>query len=168
MEAICGSGLIFPHEGRLTQVQGIRGKAADGIRIHDLLHGNYGATRNRAPRMPSLAGVSRLGCGQARSEIRNDMRRYAAIWELRRRSARIREGGLILDMPHTGRLPWPFFGPTLAGMSEIKVDSARTEVELDAAVGVWRQANIARDAPTDPSVPPASERNFQPQMPCRS
>jgi hypothetical protein len=35
-------------------------------------------------------------------------------------------------------------------MGEIKVDSVRTEVELDAAVGVWRQANIARGAPHGP------------------
>jgi len=35
-------------------------------------------------------------------------------------------------------------------MSEIKVDSVRTEVELDAAVGVWREANIARGAPHGP------------------
>lgn len=31
--------------------------------------------------------------------------------------------------------------------SKIKVDSVRTEVELDAAVGVWRQANIAPHGP---------------------
>ncbi|MCW2987863.1 MAG: GCN5-related N-acetyltransferase [Solirubrobacterales bacterium] len=43
-----------------------------------------------------------------------------------------------------------FFGPPLAKMSEIKVESVRTEVELDAAVGVWRQANIARGAPHGP------------------
>ncbi|MDX6594693.1 MAG: hypothetical protein QOI72_75 [Solirubrobacterales bacterium] len=35
-------------------------------------------------------------------------------------------------------------------MSEIKVDSVRTEVELDATVGVWRPANIARGAPHGP------------------
>jgi len=42
-------------------------------------------------------------------------------------------------------------------MSEIKVDNVRTEV--DAAIGVGaRQISLA--APTDPSVPPASEQNF--------
>jgi hypothetical protein len=40
MEAICGGGLIFPREGRVAQVQGIRSEAAEGIRTLDLLHGN--------------------------------------------------------------------------------------------------------------------------------
>lgn len=35
-------------------------------------------------------------------------------------------------------------------MREITVDSVRTEVELNAAVDVWRQANIARGAPHGP------------------
>src|ERR1700746_2955243 len=50
MEAICGDGLILfrrPAPEQPAHMQGIHEKAADGIRTHDLLHGNYAGRQRK-------------------------------------------------------------------------------------------------------------------------
>jgi hypothetical protein len=76
-------------------------------------------SENRAPRMQHLAGDSRGGGQWPRIEMRGDMRRYAAIWELRHRSARNARSRFHFPVraPRTGSqvtseslaklIPWP-------------------------------------------------------------
>ena len=81
-------GFGAPCRTRPAHVQGNREKAADGIRTHDLLHGNGQGHLGAAPHnYRHLRRFWALLREQTHAAIRSDMRGYAGFWALLARSA---------------------------------------------------------------------------------